>query len=135
MRHKNVSRIPGILAGGLILCLLLITATVAQHVSAASPQYRSQTQSVHCPAPLYPGNRGEWAKKVQQRLNGLYRFGALNNAPYDFQAPIAIDGVYEADTVNAIKDLQAANNLLVNGVIDEETWGALGICPNGEPAP
>lgn len=40
--------------------------------------------------------------------------------------PGVLDGVFDAETAEAIKKLQTANNLPATGIVDKDTWVALG---------
>jgi hypothetical protein len=57
---------------------------------------------------LYKGEKNAIIFEVQKRLNAL-------------NYPLKIDGVYRIETLNAIKDFEQKNNLLVDGFIDALT--------------
>ncbi len=81
------------------LCLALTAPATA---AAASPRF--PTQSL--------GNRGTDVKAIQ---------GLLNERGY----PVAVDGVFGATTVDAVKAFQAAAGLPANGIVDDATWAKL----------
>ena len=58
------------------------------------------------------GSRGDEVKKLQQALNG---------AGYSLDA----DGIYGDKTRSAVRQYQRANGLGVDGIVGEQTWGAL----------
>lgn len=68
------------------------------------------------------GSNGEEVKRLQQELN---RYGNYN---------LDTDGVFGDKTRAAVTDFQKRNNLLVDGIAGDETWGAL-IRSEAQPAP
>ena len=64
-------------------------------------------------AKLWRGNTGSSVQELQQKLN-------QNGYKLDE------DGVFGSNTYNAVLDYQRKNNLAVDGVVGEETWGSLG---------
>lgn len=66
------------------------------------------------PYPLLKLNyRGAYVKLLQQLLESkLYPVGN-------------IDGIFGSKTLNAVKSFQRANNLSVDGIVGNNTWGAL----------
>ena len=62
---------------------------------------------------LWRGNTGSSVLDLQQKLN---RNG------YNLDE----DGVFGSNTYNAVLDYQRRNNLAVDGVVGDETWGSLG---------
>lgn len=62
---------------------------------------------------LWRGNTGSSVLDLQQKLN---RNG------YNLDE----DGVFGSNTYNAVLDYQRKNNLAVDGVVGDETWGSLG---------
>lgn len=64
-------------------------------------------------AKLWRGSRGDSVRDLQQKLNA--NGYSLNE-----------DGVFGTNTYNAVLDYQRKNNLAVDGVVGDETWGSLG---------
>lgn len=62
---------------------------------------------------LWRGNTGSSVRELQQKLN-------QNGYKLDE------DGVFGSNTYNAVLDYQRKNNLAVDGVVGDETWGSLG---------
>lgn len=62
---------------------------------------------------LWRGNTGSSVLDLQQKLN-------RNGYSLDE------DGVFGSNTYNAVLDYQRKNNLAVDGVVGDETWGSLG---------
>lgn len=62
---------------------------------------------------LKNGSRGEAVKQLQTQLN---------SAGYN----LAVDGIYGAKTLAAVKDYQSKNNLTADGIAGSRTLGALG---------
>ena len=86
----------------LSIAALLIVLAAPATVAAASPRY--PTQSL--------GNRGADVKAIQW---------LLNQRGY----PVAVNGVFGATTVDAVKAHQAAIGLPANGIVDDATWTKL----------
>ena len=61
---------------------------------------------------LWRGNTGSSVLDLQQKLN-------RNGYSLDE------DGVFGSNTYNAVLDYQRKNNLAVDGVVGDETWGSL----------
>ena len=68
------------------------------------------------------GSRGDEVKKLQQ---------ALGSAGYS----VDVDGIYGDKTRSAVRQYQRANGLGVDGIVGEQTWGALNkaSAPTTEP--
>lgn len=67
---------------------------------------------------LIEGSSGNQVKAIQYYLNVLAYFnGNLNTLP--------IDGVYGADTVNAVETFQQFYSLPVTGTVNRETWNKI----------
>ncbi len=81
------------------LCLALTAPATA---AAASPRF--PTQSL--------GNRGTDVKAIQWLLN-------------ERGYPVAVNGIFGATTVDAVKAHQAAAGLPANGIVDDATWTKL----------
>ena len=60
----------------------------------------------------YGSSDKETVKKLQELLN--------NNG-----AKLTVDGIFGSQTQQAVKDYQKANNLAVDGIVGNNTWGAL----------
>lgn len=88
----------------LIAALMLILAVMPEAASAAS---------------LRQGSGGEQVKALQSRLK---RWGYYNGG---------IDGVFGAETAQAVKYFQKKNGLAADGIVGEETARALGISLSG----
>ena len=58
------------------------------------------------------GSRGSDVKKLQEKLNS-------NGYSLD------VDGVFGPKTQSAVKDYQKKNNLVVDGIVGEKTWGEI----------
>ncbi len=58
------------------------------------------------------GSRGDEVKKLQEQLNGK-----------GYQ--LDVDGSYGSATQQAVQDYQSKNNLKVDGIAGDETWGSL----------
>ncbi|MBO5525654.1 MAG: spore cortex-lytic enzyme [Clostridia bacterium] len=102
--------LPVVLAGTL-LAVGGITATVAESVHT----YREETALVQPVAVLKQGARGDEVKEVQRRLK---EWGYYSGA---------VDGVYGAGTVAAVKAFQKMNGLTADGVCGLKTFEALGM--------
>lgn len=70
------------------------------------------------PEDLSFGDRGVYVSIVQYYLNFVSAFTT------DF-SDIPINGIYDEQTVEQVKDFQASVGLSQTGVMDEETWNAL----------
>lgn len=97
--------LPVVLAGTL-LAVGGITATVAESVHT----YREETALVQPVAVLKQGARGDEVKEVQRRLK---EWGYYSGA---------VDGVYGAGTVAAVKAFQKKNGLTADGVCGLKTF-------------
>ncbi|MEA4832349.1 MAG: peptidoglycan-binding protein [Oscillospiraceae bacterium] len=65
--------------------------------------------------PLKTGMSGEYVKSVQNQLNRI----AVN---YPSIPSYASDGVYGAETEDAVKEFQKLFDLTPNGIVDKSTW-------------
>jgi hypothetical protein len=63
---------------------------------------------------LAPGDTGEWVLRLQTRLHAL---GLLD---------ATLDGSFGETTEAAVRQLQDTSGLSGSGVVDDETWAALG---------
>jgi peptidoglycan hydrolase-like protein with peptidoglycan-binding domain len=63
---------------------------------------------------LRSGNKGTQVKQLQQILSNL----GYNPGP--------IDGIFGPKTDSAVRAFQSAHNLVVNGIVGNTTWTALG---------
>lgn len=70
------------------------------------------------PGALSPGDSGTYVRSVQYYLAVVGDF-------YPEVRPIGISGVYDGDTVDAIRDFQTLVGLPSNGELDLATWRAL----------
>lgn len=61
---------------------------------------------------LYNGSSGEDVKRLQTQLN-------------EQGYSLDVDGVFGSQTESAVRDYQTKNNLAVDGVVGDETWGHL----------
>lgn len=61
---------------------------------------------------LKKGSRGEWVKKLQQRLCSL-------------GYAVACDGIFGDKTLAAVKEFQVMTGLVVDGIVGNATWRAL----------
>ena len=61
---------------------------------------------------LKKGRRGEWVKKLQQRLCSL-------------GYAVACDGIFGDKTLAAVKEFQVMTGLVVDGIVGNATWRAL----------
>ncbi len=69
-------------------------------------------------ATLKRGSKGELVKAVQQRLQVISRYESGIKNPYE----IIADGKFGPRTETAVKALQKRYDLMVDGIIGEETW-------------
>ena len=67
------------------------------------------------PSPLVVGNRGEKIQHLQYMLSILSEY--ITEIP-----PLQIDGIFGAETENAVKAAQRFFGLPVNGQVDDPTW-------------
>jgi peptidoglycan hydrolase-like protein with peptidoglycan-binding domain len=72
-------------------------------------EMRASTEPV-----LRPDARGEAVERLQR---------TVANLGYD---PGPIDGIFGTRTEEAVRQFQAANALIANGIAGPETWAALG---------
>ena len=86
----------------LAIAALVLALTAPATAAAASPRF--PTQSL--------GNRGTDVKAIQWLLN-------------ERGYPVAVDGIFGATTVDAVKAHQAAAGLPANGIVDDATWTKL----------
>ena len=70
------------------------------------------------PYPLRLGDRGQPVSIIQYYLKFLAQF---NNTLPD----IEIDGIFGADTENAVKTFQSEHGLTADGIVGESTWNAI----------
>ena len=101
----NKSRSKTIIA--IILVFVLSVFTVASIVAAGN---------FSAPAVITANSAN--TRIVQAKLAGLGYYDG------------AIDGVYDNDTIDAIKNYQSDSNLVVSGVLDSATTAALGVTDN-----
>ena len=66
------------------------------------------------------GSRGPVVQELQARLN-LW----LARTPGTGMAPLAMDGIFGAKTLAAVRAFQRSRGLQVDGVVGPLTWGAL----------
>lgn len=72
-----------------------------------------------------------WVHWLQQSLNEAYhdQSDPFHNGPYNFHPPLAVDGSFGPNTLNAVLDYQIAHPpLSVDGQVGPHTWGSLGVC-------
>ncbi|WP_031514259.1 spore cortex-lytic enzyme [Desulfofalx alkaliphila] len=100
-------------AAMLILVAFLVAAVGTFAFSKADAQPRT----------LYWGISGDDVRHVQIRLSDWDYYDG------------PIDGVYNPQTFNAVKNFQAKNGLAVDGVVGPRTWAAIGYPPAGGSAP
>ena len=86
-------------------------------------ELRSQGQRFYAidwsyPNGLGPGDRGNKVRHLQYMLSLLSEY--IDQIP-----PISIDGIYGADTENAVRAAQAWFGLPTTGVVDSSTWDAI----------
>lgn len=92
---------------------LFLVGSVLTIVLLATLFYSTATEAEYRKT-LYYGTSGQDVRVVQQKLrNWGYYTGA-------------IDGYYAAKTFQAVRQFQIKNGLKVDGIVGEETWGALG---------
>lgn len=98
-----------------IVALILMAVAFVFSVNAAfSPTPQSAYAAV-----LKQGSKGETVKTLQQKLkNWGYYTGA-------------VDGIYGAKTVAAVKSFQKKNGLTVDGIAGAKTLAAMGISSSG----
>jgi peptidoglycan hydrolase-like protein with peptidoglycan-binding domain len=88
---------------------------LAELVSEGLTYYGIQFQY---PGVLREGDRGSGVQIVQYMLSVLAQFD-------DALLPIQSDGVFGAQTTQAVRQYQAANGLTPDGVVGELTWNAI----------
>lgn len=74
-----------------------------------------------------------WVSTLQRSLNEAYRDprDPFHNGPYNFNPPLAVDGIFGPNTHNAVLDYQIARPpLAVDGIAGPLTFDSLGICIN-----
>lgn len=70
---------------------------------------------------LRKGSVGQDVKQLQSRLNEVQGSGLL------------VDGWFGAITEKAVKNFQARNNLLIDGIVGSKTYQALGMLKRASP--
>ncbi len=92
--------------------LLLTVVLLALLVSAVTPFHKTFAQTY---PKLYWGSYGDYVFVVQDKLKDWgYYDGPL-------------DGYYGNSTFNAVKEFQRRNGLIVDGIVGEQTYRALGV--------
>lgn len=86
---------------------------------------RTQTP---CPATIENGSTGPLVVSLQSKLNALYAKKAFPDSPDHFTYPLAKDGIFGAQTENAVKDFQTKKKIGVDGIVGPLTWHSLGAC-------
>lgn len=86
----------------------------------------------HCPGTLSNGSSGTWVQALQQALNldVIGPEGKIIPPTYngDHWWPLPLDGQFGTHTENAVKALQAANDIRVDGVVGNQTWNTMLMC-------
>ncbi len=114
------------MAGGIASVAASTTAPTGE-IASADPQALApaeQTPAEDHAAPevkptdptLAYGATGPKVKKLQQELNAR-----------GVEPPLKVDGVFGGKTKAAVQNFQEHGGLAVSGVVDAETWGALGL--------
>jgi peptidoglycan hydrolase-like protein with peptidoglycan-binding domain len=87
-----------------------------------------------CPPTIQIGSSGTWVRALQSRLNYEWFYGDLTNGF------LSVDGSFGPLTRSAVTDFQTKwhdrghSNMLIDGIVGPQTWGALGMCFSSVPA-
>jgi hypothetical protein len=94
-----------IIAGGLLMGVV--------GPSASLPLLPAQTAQAALQTVLQPGDTGAEVRQLQTALAELDFYGGM------------VDGLYGADTAQAVQSLQQYQGLEVDGMVGEQTWQAV----------
>lgn len=84
---------------------------------------------------LRNGNSGDSVRFLEQLLTSVFWFSQQQHSPILITENVNFDGVYDEQCERIVKEFQAnyntnfpapAPNILVDGVVGEQTWKALG---------
>jgi Putative peptidoglycan binding domain len=87
--------------------------------------------TAHCPAGLSENNKVlTWVMALQDRINFVFYVGDMANSPDRFTPFLASDGVFGAQTKDAVVDLQYAfgQGASGGGAVGNRTWNDLAMC-------
>src|SRR5262249_22117128 len=118
----------------LIICALAVLCTLSVFVGTAKPAAAAASTTFPCPPTIQNGSSGTWVRALQSRLNYEYYYGNLTNGF------LAVDGSFGPLTQGAVTAFQTKwhdaghSNMLIDGKVGPQTWGALGMCFSSVPA-
>ena len=101
----------------------VIDTTACKSAVTRSKSTLSRSRTATWPALIVvvaTGSRGHAVRAVQRQLNAR-------------TSPLAVDGVFGAQTDLAVRGFQQANGLLIDGIVGRRTWFALVTAAEGRP--
>ena len=88
-----------------------------------------RTSGPECPGLVAYGSSGIWVNALQRMINTYTYYGNLAKTYHgDHWFPLALDGEFGTHTEDAVKTMQAFYHIQQDGIVGNQTWGALGLC-------